>query len=279
MERDLEEKWHTKFVGIHPLSAQIFLFWSMIAMFVINGMSGAGIGPFQGRNNGVISNKYPTLFTPDGWAFSIWGLIFVALAILGVYLCQPRMRTSQALKRLCLPLSINFLSNAVWGVAFSFEAFWLTILIMLSILFTLLWSYKIIQDLKCTELASLHPFTRFVVFQFTVSLYLGWIAVATIANFSIFFSAAPIYWVEGQAGWSAALMLVAAALSVFMLYSHSDVVYASVCVWALCAISTKQTDSLVHVTSQVLAGAVGMLVLVRLALSLWKAKDSKAAFT
>lgn len=246
---------------MNPVLLQLALFAAMTLMFVINAMAGAGIGFFKGQTNGDISRKHDTKFTPDGWAFSIWSVIFISLAILTFYLCQPRMQSGQEIQKLGPPLILNFVSNAVWGIAFSFEVFWLSILIMLSILGTLLWSYKLIDEMKHTELRSMRFIYRFLVFQFPISIYTGWISVATIANFSIFFSAAPIYWTENTSEWSVVLMITASLLAFLMLHRFNDVTYASVCVWALIAISTKQKDdALVHAAA--LGCATGVAVFI-----------------
>jgi hypothetical protein len=72
------------------------------------------------------------------------------------------------------------------------------------------------------------------------SLYLGWISVATIANFSAVLS---LVW-DGRplspVAWTVSLMLVAAALALVMLARHGDYVYAAVIVWALAGIWVKQ---------------------------------------
>ena len=38
-----------------------------------------------GKDIGEISAKYPNLFTPAGYAFSIWGLIYLLLLIYVIY--------------------------------------------------------------------------------------------------------------------------------------------------------------------------------------------------
>jgi hypothetical protein len=54
--------------------------------FALNTIETAGFGPFSSRfapnqDNASISNKYQTIITPNGIAFSIWGVIFLSEAI------------------------------------------------------------------------------------------------------------------------------------------------------------------------------------------------------
>ena len=45
------------------------------AMLYLNYMGGAGL--INDINTGEVSNLYPTLFTPAGFTFSIWGIIYL----------------------------------------------------------------------------------------------------------------------------------------------------------------------------------------------------------
>src|SRR6056297_2670655 len=56
---------------------------SLIAVLVLNAM--AGSGQLTGKTIGEISAKYDTLFTPAGYAFSIWGLIYLRLIAFTVF--------------------------------------------------------------------------------------------------------------------------------------------------------------------------------------------------
>lgn len=46
-----------------------------------------------------VSALYPTLFTPAGWAFSIWGLIFTLEGAFAVYQCTPMARASPLVQK------------------------------------------------------------------------------------------------------------------------------------------------------------------------------------
>lgn len=55
-------------------SAYVLLFVGVIA---VNGAANAL--PINGLTTGAVSDLYPNLFTPAGFAFSIWGLIYSGL--------------------------------------------------------------------------------------------------------------------------------------------------------------------------------------------------------
>ena len=49
----------------------------LVVTILMNYLSNTGI--FNGETMASISAKYPSLFTPAGYAFSIWGLIYLGL--------------------------------------------------------------------------------------------------------------------------------------------------------------------------------------------------------
>jgi hypothetical protein len=54
-----------------------------VATMAINALGSSGI--ITGQAVGEISDNYPTLITPAGYAFSIWGIIYTFLAVFVVY--------------------------------------------------------------------------------------------------------------------------------------------------------------------------------------------------
>ena len=50
---------------------------------VVNGLANAL--PMNNRTTGELSDMYPNLFVPAGLTFSIWGLIYLLLAIFVIY--------------------------------------------------------------------------------------------------------------------------------------------------------------------------------------------------
>jgi hypothetical protein len=64
-----------------------------------------------------------------GYAFSIWGLIYLGLAIFAVY--QARARETAALKAIRWPAAIATLACGLWIVAASANLMWATVIIIL----------------------------------------------------------------------------------------------------------------------------------------------------
>lgn len=69
-----------------------------------------------GTEVGTISDSMQTPVTPSGYAFSIWGVIFLWSLIYGVYQFLPANRGREDITRTRLPAMLAFAGNATWIV-------------------------------------------------------------------------------------------------------------------------------------------------------------------
>jgi hypothetical protein len=103
--------------------------------------------------------------------------------------------------------------------------------------------------------------------DYPLSLYLGWISVATIVN-----GATTLYavgwngWGLDPQVWTIAMLAVAGAVGAIATLQRDDPVFPLVLVWAFVAISVRQGDRpIISFTAIGLAIAIGLLwLLVRL---------------
>jgi hypothetical protein len=93
-----------------------------------------------------------------------------------------------------------------------------------------------------------------------ISVYLGWISVATIVNVAIaLYSLNWNGWGLPSPVWTVMVMVVSAIIAALMLIRRSDRAYALVIVWALIAIAIRQAST------PLIAGA-GVLLAIALTL-------------
>ncbi len=74
-----------------------FLRYANIALFVLTVIVNSIAGSTKligGRDTATVSNSNPTLITPAGYVFSIWGIIYILLATFVIYQALPRERGS-----------------------------------------------------------------------------------------------------------------------------------------------------------------------------------------
>ena len=75
--------------------------------------------PLNGINTGAVSAKYATLITPAGYAFAIWGLIYLGLTAFAIYQILPTQNgVGESLDKIRTLLIINLLLTAFWLFAF-----------------------------------------------------------------------------------------------------------------------------------------------------------------
>ncbi len=214
--------------------------------------------PFNNQTNEDVSDKYQTLFTPAGYAFSIWSLIYLTLIIYALYQAFRASEEKKIYDKIAAPLIINCIANGLWLLAFQYEYFGLSVLIMLVILGTLM-----IINTKLSETDEISGKEKTWV-RLPFSVYLGWISVATIVNISVFLTSAGWNgWGINEATWVLIMLVVVAVLTLSVQYKSPDYFYPLVIVWALIAIAIKQSDvQIIYFAALGLAVLLGLLDVV-----------------
>jgi hypothetical protein len=124
--------------------------------------------PINNKTTGQLSGEYPNLFVPAGITFSIWGIIYLLLAVYCVLQFTTRGKAiSESIGSL---FAISCLFNGLWIVAWHYEKLPVSMLIMAGLLITLI-AINIL--LKGVPLG---------IAKAAFGVYLGWICIATIAN-------------------------------------------------------------------------------------------------
>lgn len=229
----------------------------------------AAQGSIGGNTTGEVSAAYDNLFTPAGFTFSIWGLIYLGLAFFVGYQIRQAFRAETEnpdkafIGRIGIWFIVSCVANIAWIFAWHNEVLWLSVLLMFLILFSLLAVYIQIPVGERTVTTA----TRWFV-HVPFSLYLGWISVATIANIAVFLTAAG--W-DGlgisEIFWSALLITIAVLLGMRMLFWRGDIIYAAVIAWAAFGIYSKlNMDDIKALPWVPIAGIVILLIAIAWAL-------------
>jgi benzodiazapine receptor len=69
---------------------------------------------FDGKTVGEISDAYPNLFTPAGYVFSIWGLIYTLLLLFAVFQALPKQRGKPFLHEIGYYFVLSCVANVMW---------------------------------------------------------------------------------------------------------------------------------------------------------------------
>jgi hypothetical protein len=248
---------NTKKLTLKPVIVANIL--AYVAVLVVNYLSNAL--PINGRTAQEISDSFPSFFTPAGYTFAIWGLIYTALLGFIIYQALPANSDRPFQKQIGWLFVLSSLLNISWLFSFHYGLYGLSVVLMLGLLATLIAIYLRLNIGRPDP--SLSTAEKLLV-QAPFSLYIGWITVATIANIATFFVS--IGWEGfGIAGptWSAVMISVAVIVAGILLVNRRNLTYAGVLVWALFGIRTAFVDeSLIANTALIAAVLIIILALV-----------------
>ncbi|MBD3885152.1 tryptophan-rich sensory protein [Phormidium tenue FACHB-886] len=194
--------------------------------------------PLNGANIGEISNTLfaDVLIIPANYAFAIWGLIYLGLIGFGIYQLLPSQRQNPRLRRVGYWLVVACLAQIVWVYLFLSRQFGLSVVAMLWILLPLIGIY---ERLEIGERRV--PRSEKWLAQVPLSLYLGWISVATVVNMaSALFASNWSGWGIDPQGWTVIMLGVSVTLAAVVAITRRDATLPLVIVWALVAIAIRQ---------------------------------------
>lgn len=193
--------------------------------------------PFNGQTNGEVSDQYSTLFTPADYAFSIWGIIYLALGAYSFYQALWASADKQVYDKLGKWLIVSFIAISAWLPAFQYEWIALSVLIMLLILFSLIRiAILLVQDNSMRRKEKGWQKIPF-------GLYLGWISVATIVNVAVLwkYGSIPLFGLD-EMSWLMFMLAIGFLLAILISHKIRNGVYALVFVWAYLAIGFKENQ-------------------------------------
>ena len=220
----------------------------------------ANASGINGNTIGSLSREFYNLFTPAGYAFSIWGIIFLGLIAHGIF--QVRVAFSQRpgndfILQMGPWLIIANLANGLWVYFWLMEKTGLSVLMMLIILVSLV---IIILRLNMERWDA--PLKIIFWVWWPLCLYSGWIAVATIANFAAWFVKIDFQPWFSETAWTVIMILVATILNFFMIITRNMREFALVGVWALAAISVRHWGSIPVLQWTALTGALILFIAI-----------------
>jgi hypothetical protein len=194
--------------------------------------------PLGGRTTGEISDAYPSLFTPAGYTFAIWGVIYLLLLGFVVRQFWPSDRESDTLSRIDRPFRINCLANAAWIVAWHYDQLVPSLFLMGVILWSLV---QIVRVLRADP--EVRRGWALLLIGIPFSVYFGWITVASIANVSILQSAWGLNdFLVGEVAWTLLKLGAAALCAVLIGWKHADPAYSLVIAWAAMGIASARAE-------------------------------------
>lgn len=228
---------------------------ALVVVLVVNAL--ASIGAINDQTTAAVSDRYPSPFTPAGFTFSIWSVIYLALIAFAVYQALPAQASSDLLGRIGGWFRLSCAANVIWMLVWQYDLVVLSNAFMAVLLVSLLMIYR--QLYRARVWLSL---TQALLLRLPFSLYLGWIVVATVADLSVAQTSLGL----DDAGldavsWTMLKLAVVASVAAVFALRLRDAAFALVIAWAAFGISRGQADT------PAIASAASMLVIVALILA------------
>ena len=217
----------------------------------------AGTGGINDIGTGEVSSLYPTLFTPAGFTFAIWSVIYmlnIAFVITNLILVFRKPERFQAsLTKLFIGVCVV---NTAWIFAWHYDYILISVFIMLGILAFLIASFISIQR-------SVQKGFETTLAKINFGVYLGWISVATIANLSVLLSGKNnTDWGQPELIWTWVVIATAVLLAIFLLLRFKSFAYGFVITWALYGIYSARTSQISDIEFKVAEAALVGIALV-----------------
>ncbi|WP_461108005.1 tryptophan-rich sensory protein [Spirosoma koreense] len=230
---------------------QVLVVISVSLLIVMNYLSNTGV--FGGHTNRDVSEKYHTLITPAGYAFSIWGLIFLGLLGFAIYQALPAQRTNTRFRAVGWWVIVNAICNAIWSPLFNNELIGLALVVILVMLFSLVVIEQRLlarphvpllptdPDTTLPESATIPPETWLARVPF--SIYFGWLTIATILNVAVYLKATNFSLMGlTEQTWAIAMLVTGLLIGAIVFNRFRSIAYILVFAWAYAAIAAEQTS-------------------------------------
>jgi len=191
-----------------------------------------------GLDNATLSARYPTPLVAAGYAFSIWGPIF----LLDLAYAVQQLRTADE-RRTRAPAALAFLLTSTWMIVFSREWFWVSLgVIVASLVALLVAALRLSGPGKPTSepAGARVPWLPWL----ALSLQAGWVSLAAFLNLAQVLVAARLVDTGVMLGWSLPLF-VACAVLLFWANARmrGNAAYAGAALWGFVGVYVGQSRS------------------------------------
>ncbi|PBB05712.1 tryptophan-rich sensory protein [Salimicrobium humidisoli] len=177
---------------------------------------------WSATNVGIVADNNQAIIQPAGFAFSIWGLIYILLFIWIIKRFFDNTWVGSLASRLTFWPIVNFLLNGLWIVVFTQQLLVVSTLVIAAILTTLVFIHTSITKGDYNWFDRL-PF----------SIYFAWVTVATIVNVFAVTASLEVETILGlgELDWTLIMLAAATLIGSIVAFRYSDWLYPLVILW------------------------------------------------
>lgn len=206
---------------------RLFSSAALAATLVINAL--ANILPINGLTTGEVADQYFNLFTPAGFTFGIWSVIYALL--LGFMVYTWIRRDDEDITGMLGWFELSCVLNISWILVWHHLMPGISVLIMLMLLLTLIRLFLLAHRPAAAEKK------QWIFVTLPFSVYLAWICVATIANIAAYLSSTE--WnalMISEETWTVLMLAIACALALRISSVFRTPAIIAVLLWTLAGI-------------------------------------------
>lgn len=229
---------------------------TFLGTLYVNYVYSSGSG--SGQSVGEVSDEFSTMITPAGYAFSIWGLIYLLLLafVVNQWLEYSKGWKDESLSKSGIWFALSNVFNGLWIVVWTNELLGLSVLVIFLLLFCLI---QLVLRLRL-ELWDAPKRVIFMVW-WPVCIYLGWIVLATVVNTAVLVKFSGL--VDGlfnETAWAIIVILIAVLIYLWLTFSRNMREAALVGTWGITAIAYRHWDSEAALAIMALIAAVLLFI-------------------
>jgi len=233
---------------------------AVILTIIVNAL--ANILPINGKYTGELSDAIPNLFVPAGVTFAIWGVIYVLLIVFMIYQINAVFKKEKAeyIEKISFYFILASIGNIIWIFLWHYEQVVISLLPMVLLFFSLLMIY-----LRLGIVDNKASLKEKLAIQVPISVYIGWITVATIANVTgalVKLNVGDLF--LGESVWAMLVIAVATIITILVILRRKDIAYSFVVIWAFLGIVIKrlQTDQIYGVQTNIAIFAIVAIIVI-----------------
>jgi hypothetical protein len=198
-------------------------------------------GSGSGQSVGEVSDEYSTMITPAGYAFSIWGLIYLLLLgfVVNQWLENFKGWKDESLSKSGIWFSLANVFNGLWIVVWTSEQIGLSVLVIFLLLICLI---QLVLRLGL-EMWDAPKRVIFLVW-WPICIYTGWIVLASVVNTAVLVKT--LGFLDGlfnESAWAIIVIAVAVLIYLWLTFSRNMREAALVGTWGIAAIAYRHWDT------------------------------------
>jgi len=223
--------------------------------------------PINGISTGDVSAEFNNPFTPAGFTFSIWGIIYLLLIIFVVYQfigngkIKERFTTGPF-------LVLASLANISWIFLWHYQYIYLSMFVILLLPISLFPLFKKVSSYKNYSAA------EYISIKLPFSIYTAWVTIASLANFMVTL-------VNFRKSWPDNFLVIAASISLLIglfitikvLQKFRNIPFAVVVLWAYFGIMSAQFSLNQPAYTVIITAAASMVIIILQSISLYSSSE------